>query len=315
VPGVRFEDAASYDLPYLLGAAKDRVMNVPVSSERLMPVVMQALRGLGLDAQIVSRRVLFDLERRPQKSARAATIPIRIPDEIVVCVSPLGLLQDLVELLHESGHALHHVHVRETRFAYANYWASVPADNGVCEAYAYLSESRMRRPEWILSAVFNGDNAKRDIALEIARFNTIVDLYFMRKMAGKILFEAELYGNEDMPDAERKTAYTRNLRDALKVEPEAEDYLISIDRGFYSVAYLHAPILLGQLREVLEKRFGRDWWQSKKAGRFLKRLWGWGVRYDAGQLSAKLGFESLDLAYCVRQMKSDLSWLEEESGA
>jgi len=93
-------DAAS--LPPSPGALPDAL-----PAERFEPALRATARDLGLSLD----GVRLDLKPRPGKSARPFCAAVRVPGEVHLVAAPGPELEDLLDLLHETGHALHFAHL------------------------------------------------------------------------------------------------------------------------------------------------------------------------------------------------------------
>jgi hypothetical protein len=67
-------------------------------------------------------------------------------------------------------------------------------------------------------------------------------------------------------------------------------YLMDVDDGFYTAAYLRAWAFEVSFREYLRTRYGRRWWASSRAGDELIDLWNTAQRYPVEELARLIGF-------------------------
>ena len=220
----------------------------------------------------------LDTEVRELKSPRAFCAPVRVPDEIYLCVLPHGGQDDYGMLLHEAGHTEHFAHVLpDLAFEYRHL-----GDNAVTEAFAFIFDHLLGSREW-LAEILDFDDSD-----DYVRFAAVNDLYFMRRYAAKLSYETALHAQtgplDDMPDL-----YSRKLSAATKVKVPEENYLVDVDEGFYCASYLRAWMLEGALRLRLQDDFGKAWFASTEAGDWLKSLWSQGQHLPAERLLLRHG--------------------------
>ena len=131
-------------------------------------------------------------------------------------------------------------------------------DMAVTEGWAALFEGLLSEPAWI--------ERRLDFARprEFAAESGVIDLFFARRYAAKLLYELEFYRAAD--PTEMRGRYVELLGDALKVEPLGASYLADIDPGFYVTEYLRSWGFEAQLRDFLRTEFGNAWFTRREAG-------------------------------------------------
>ena len=102
-------------------------------------------------------------------------------------------------------------------------------------------------------------------------------------------------------EADARTATSRSLRDATKIEPAPADYLADVDAGFYASGYLRSWAFEAQLRRFLREEFGHAWFARREAGSLLRELWNEGQRLDADEMLREVTGAELD----ARRRSSD----------
>lgn len=279
--GLGLEDLRFADLPYLWRAPE---FDPAFPAGRLLPTLRATLAGLGIDLD-AQANVHLDTEVRELKSPRAFCAPVRVPDEIYLVVLPQGGYDDYGALLHEAGHTEHFAHVSPERpFEYR-----CLGDNAVTEAFAFVFDHLLVNRDWLRQVVgFSDCDA-------FVRFAVINDLYFLRRYAAKVAYEATFHAATGSLDA-MADEYRRRLTEALFVEVPPESYLIDIDPGFYAVNYMRAWMLEGSLRVMLEEGYSKEWFRNPAAAEWLRELWGFGQELSAEQLLLRYGGGRLDFS-------------------
>jgi hypothetical protein len=276
--GIPPADAHIADLRHLIAAPQfDRRF----PRKALMPAIERTAAGLGIDLSSLDN-LTIDTGERPLKAPRAFCCPVRVPTDVRLVTLPHGGREDYVALLHETGHALHFAHVRGS----APFAFRCLGDNAVSEAYAFLFNMLVLSPAWLSEA---GIPADRDYF----RFAWFYQLYFVRRLSGKLGYERELH-RRDTPAEDLVSTYQRRVGEALKVRMAERNYLADVDDGFYCTSYLRAWMLEVQLRRRLTEEFGPRWFADPGAGRFLKSLWAFGQEFGAEDIAQRLGFPGLD---------------------
>jgi hypothetical protein len=272
--GIPLEELTYADIPYLWRAPE---FDQAFSAERLLPTLERTLAGLGIDLRR-QRNVHLDTEARELKSPRAFCSPVRVPDEIYLCVMPQGGQDDYGALLHEAGHTEHFAHVPPgLSFEYRHL-----GDNAVTESYAFLLDHLPLNREWLVQYL---DFAESD---DFVRFSSVAELFYFRRYAAKLAYETELHTQAGSLD-HMAEVYRGHLSEALMVPVPAENYLSDVDGGFYAASYLRAWMLEASWRVMLEERFGREWFVRREAGDWIKELWSYGQELPAETILLKYG--------------------------
>ena len=272
--GLTLAELSYADLPYLWRAEG---FDHAFRADALLPSLRRTLAGLGIDLD-AQTNVHLDTEVRELKSPRAFCAPVRVPDEIYLCVLPQGGQDDFGMLLHEAGHTEHFAHVRpDLAFEYRHL-----GDNAVTEGFAFIFDHLLGSREWL------GQILDYEDSDQYVRFAAVNDLYFMRRYAGKLSYEVQLH-TQNGPLDEMPALYSRKLSAATKVAVPEENYLVDVDEGFYCASYLRAWMLEGALRVMLQDGFGKSWFASEEAGDWLKGLWAQGQQLTAERLLLRYG--------------------------
>ncbi len=266
--GVRPEEADRADIPAFLHL--ERYADV-FPREGVRAIYEDVVRDLGLEADR-QENIEVDDEERPRKHPRAFCAPIRIPREIKLVIAPTGGVPDYHAVLHESGHAQHHVWTSEAlppEFRYAG-------DRALSEMYAFLFESLLREPRWLEETLHFSASEHFVTLMEVQR------LFLLRRYAAKCEYEQLLHATDE-PEAVA-SEYAERLTRATSFRYPPEEFLSDVDDGFYAADYWRAWIAEVWLRDHMKTRFGHRWWRHPRAGRFLIELWETGHRYTAEEI-------------------------------
>ena len=286
--GVGLGEAEKHDVAWVLRAdAFDSLF----PAQRLLDALRCTLKGLGIhpDRQ---PNVKLDADPRPRKSPRAFCAPIHVPGDVRLVILPQGGRDDYHALMHEAGHAQHFAHTRAELPAEFRYLG----DNSVTECFAFLFDYLVSDPAWLEACL---GLTPQQTAAYVA-FAQVDRLYFLRRYAGKLLYELELHRARSLqPMAVR---YREILTWATGIRYGEVDYLADVDDAFYVAEYLRAWALEVMLREALRTRFGRAWFTRPEAGEYLRELWAHGQRHDGDELARLLGYSRVDFEPLVREL-------------
>jgi hypothetical protein len=263
-------------------------------ADRLLLTLRRTLAGLGLRLE-EQPNVKLDVEFRDKKRPRAFCAPVEIPDDVRLVLMPTGGRTDYATLLHEAGHAEHFANVdRSQPFAFK--WLG---DNSLTEAYAFLLEYLTTEPKWL------AEHLQVTTLTDYLRVFLFQKLYMLRRYATKVVWEPQLHRQpEDQDMAER---YAELFTQRLGVQYFPEEYLSDLDDAFYAAQYLRAWTLEGQLRLYLKREFDEEWYRHPRAGRFLVELWREGQKYTAEELVRNMGYDGLDFAPMLAEIKGALA--------
>jgi hypothetical protein len=277
--GIALEDAERWDVARLF-RAPGWDGGFPAAS--MLPALEATLTGLGVDLRSQAN-VELDLESRPKKSPRAFCAPIEVPGRVVLVIQPIGGADDWHALFHEAGHTEHYAHTSP----HLPVEARRLGDVAVTEGWAMLLELLVNEPRWLERRLDFGR------ATDFAAEASVVQLYFVRRYAAKLLYELELHGDAELEAMSSR--YAEYMREATKIEYWPGDYLADVDPGFYASGYLRAWALEAQLRGFLREEYGTDWFARSEAGSLLRELWSEGEGMTADEILSEVAGAELDL--------------------
>jgi hypothetical protein len=259
-----------WDLAYRSGrASRELGAAVPLASLRAINDRFYADLGADPDAL----RVRYDLEVRASKDPVAFTTFGRrprlggagwIPGEPWVFASyRIGGVDNLLELLHETGHAVHIAAIR-TRPAFTDW----PDSDIFTEALADLAALEVYEPAW--QRRYLGRSVPIDAALAAKYSGIAMDVAWA-------LFEVRLHREPELDPNELWTGITREY---FGVEPHAELAWWAVrgqlvDSPGYMMNYAAGAVLAAdlraRLRELRGSRAGADpGWYEATAGRLYR---------------------------------------------
>lgn len=254
-------------------------------AQEALPTYRAAMRGLGIRVER-QQNIQIDDELRPSKNPRAACFRIRPPDDVRLLLAPIGGVYDYTTLFHEVGHAQHfgwssrELCRQHPEFIYA-------PDHATSESYAFLLSHLFLDELW-LGEHRHIDTGNR--AREVVRDIALLVLHQVRRLCAKLNYELVLHESSQVQSEQLAHTYATMQTEATGFRREPTLYLMDVDDGFYSAAYLRALAFEASLREHLLTRWGRRWWASSRAGDELIDLWNTASRYSPEELARLIGF-------------------------
>ena len=278
--GITVDEAERHDISYLFRAKEfDRYF----PKEGVVGNWKATMKGIGIDPD-AQKNIILDTEERPKKYPRAFTMPLEVPDKVILFITPHGGQDDYQSMLHEGGHTQHYANIERAHpFEY-----KYLGDISVSETYAFIFNYLPTDPLWLKRYLNMGDS-EIDRYLNFAFLNK---LFFLRRYASKIIYETELHAKRDIDGMD--TRYKEIMERGLKIRHKANRYLLDVDDGFYVAQYLRAWIFETQLRKHVIEKTQREWFNSKDAGKILKELWSYGQKYSVEELAKMIGYGGLD---------------------
>lgn len=235
LPDTLFEP---WDFYYYNGEAS-RLLSPRVPKDSLLVINRRFYRALGADPAALEVR--YDIEPRPGKYPIAfSDIARRDPMRAWVSASyRIGGIDNLSELLHETGHAIH-VSAINTRPAYADW----PDSDTFTEAIADLAALEMYEPSW--QQRFLGVSAPLAASLRAKYAGIVLDIAWS-------LFEIRVHRT---PERSPNEIWTEITRDYLRIRPHPEWSWWAmrgqlVESPGYMLNYAFGAILIADLRARL----------------------------------------------------------------
>jgi hypothetical protein len=224
-----------WDFYYFNGEAS-RLLSPRVPKESFLTINRRYYRSLGADPDDLEVR--YDIEPRPGKYPIAFTdIARRNPMRAWVSASyRIGGIDNLSELLHETGHAIH-ISAINTRPAYADW----PDSDTFTEAVADLAALEMYEPAW--QRRYLGVSAPLRASLRAKYSGIVMDIAWS-------LFEIRVHR---FPERSPNQIWAEITRDYLKIRPHPEWSWWAmrgqlVQSPGYMLNYAFGAILIADLR-------------------------------------------------------------------
>jgi hypothetical protein len=287
---IRIEDAERSDALYFLNLSE---YDEKFPASQLLRIYQETMQGLGINTD-KQKNIQVDSEPRPRKNARAFCAPITIPDEVKLVIRPVGGQSDYQAMLHEAGHAQHYGWTSSTLQAEFKY----TGDYALSETYAFLFNHLPTESVW-LAGTLKFTNSK-----DFMRSAILTRLQLVRRYAAKLIYEHKLHSSDNI--AQGASWYAELQTSATKFQTGESEFLTDLDDGFYSANYLRAWAFEVALRDYLKTKFDKNWWTSRRAGNFLREIWGTGDRYDADEMAAQIGIGPINFDLLIDEFNREL---------
>lgn len=260
-----------WDWHYLGGAASRR-LSARIPPARLTGLNAEVFRALGADPE--SLRVRYDLTPREGKTpvafttfgarARRANGAWAPAEPWVFATYRTGGLDNLNELLHETGHAVHIAAIR-TRPAFTDWPDSDPFTEGLADVVALDVYEPAWQQRWL------GDSATTADALRGRYAGIVLDVAWA-------LFEIRM---QRAPEADPNPVWSAITHEYLRIRPHPELSWWAmrgqlIDLPGYMLNYAAGAVLIAAIRDRIRERHGpfaagdRSWygWVAPRLYRF-----------------------------------------------
>ncbi|HYI67464.1 MAG TPA: hypothetical protein VEW95_11110 [Candidatus Limnocylindrales bacterium] len=172
-----------------------------------------------------------------------------------------------------------------------------PTDGPPAAAVAELYGSLVGDPVWLRRALRMAPN---DLS-SFADFVAFVRLRRLRRLLSLVQYEMRLYRTDD--ESMQRAYYSGIVGHMIGVNVPEAAYLHDGGAPFSSVADLRRTLLAGAMAELLESRFGTEWWANDEARALTATLAGASTADDA---LAQTGYDALDWRPVLRQIRTRL---------
>jgi hypothetical protein len=268
-------EAEAHDIEWL---ARMDWLELPCQESSILDTVRTDLSEIGLELE-QGGRVDLTIEAFPGPGMKAFCSPIRVPDQVVLFVTPTVTPGSCRKLLWEIGEA---VHWSRTDPSLPFEYRSI-GDRSVAEAHGALFADLALNPAWVRRAKRVAESQHA----EYLRLASWLDLYDLRSVAARLQFDLEAC-ESDRPGS-LGARWAELMYEATLVRHDPRDFLTRLGQRFGSARGLRARLLSATLARVLEERFDADWYRNPRSGKFLREWLAGGLSRGAAELSELLG--------------------------
>lgn len=272
--GLSAVDAESHDAAWLNRQSwNDGIGDEAGVLERLG----EDLRKIGLPLE-AEGRIDLAVEAFPSPGMRPGCQAVRVPEEVLVLVTPTNSVPGLRTLMREIGRGLHWAYTS----GHLPFEFRALGDTSVLDAHATLFGSLGRSPRWVQRAF----GLEGEELAEYVSFSAFLETYALRRMAARLIFDVEL-SESDRPGA-MGPRWAELMNEATGFRHDPRVFLSRLGQRFGVARRLRGRMLAAQLSRHLETRFDADWFRNPESGAFLRDWFAQGLTHDAEALSNRL---------------------------
>lgn len=277
--GIGLDEAEEHDVARL---GRMDWLPFPCEEAAVLDAMRADLAVGGIDLE-EGGRIDLQVEPFPGPGMRPACAPVRVPDRVVLFVTPTSTPRACRQLLREIGQALH----------WSRTDSSLPfeyraiGDVSVVEAQGQLFSGLALDPAWVASS----RGLEGETLGAYVRLAALLDLFETRRVAGRLLFDLELC-ESDRPGT-LGVRWAELMSEATGIGHDPRRYLERLGQRFGAARELRGRMLAALLERELRERFAESWFRSPGAGDFLREWWSGGLSRDAGELAELLGAPGL----------------------
>jgi hypothetical protein len=238
-----------------------------------MPV--RQLKRLGFD----TKKIHVDVEDRPRKTPSAVALFVQIPNDARVLVKPISPYTDMEASYHEFGHAMHCISIDPN----LPLWDRESLSHGVAEIFSTLLESLVEDRRYLRTKFGLSEEQIREVT-ERRRF---MELFFVAFYAANSLMKIS-FQEKMLTMDEASELYAKLYKEYVGFDIPGEYWQlhhVMPDYDLYSPSYLIAAVRKSELIKKLRNRLGETWWDSTKAGDYLKQIMSPGANIDLDEFS------------------------------
>jgi hypothetical protein len=272
---LKLQDARRHDLDFLFNSFE---LNANFPKTDLQAIARRCLDEMGIE---IPENIKIDSEKRKGKNFSPATFPIEVPTRIILCIYPVGGINDYESFFHELGSSLYYAH-RETQDEFEFRRLSEDSSR---EIFALLFQHLLLQPRWLRKYL------KLDTGSDFIQFLYLKRLMIMRHLSGKLIYELSFYKDEDLKG--KPESYRHTLKEALLCEYNEADYINDLSLFFDTASCLKASAIEADLSFYLRGKYDEEWWRAKATGDFILKLWKEGGRITSDEILKRVGAEEL----------------------
>lgn len=237
--------------------------------------IKQTMKELGLKPD----KIKVDKQDRPKKYASPFCYPIQVPQDVRVSFKPENLLNDANSIYHEFGHAIHFSSISNK----LPYWKKYLISNGLAETFSIFFECLLAEYDYLTKEL----RLQEEYAKELLRRIHFIDLFEIAFYTGNSLFRIA-YWKENLKFKECDKRYAKEIKKSMGIKiPGAYWQLHHIlpESMMYVPSYMLAKIQQYKITQNLRKKYGKNWWKNKKAGKEILKLLSTGTDSEAADFS------------------------------
>ncbi|WP_193065131.1 hypothetical protein [Oceanobacillus oncorhynchi] len=231
-----------------------------------------------------------------QKFSNSFCVPMQIPGRIILVTSDTDGFNSQRHLYHEFGHGFHFMNTDPNlKYAFRRM-----GDHAVALAYSALIEGLLFNKSWL---------KERNYSYNIALRAYYHRIYLIRKYWGKIKAENETHINNQYEETSKSNFnkwYSRSLNEKF----DSTWWTYSLDDELNAASQIRAWLLSAQIKEYLVDNFGENWFKNKSSSSFLKKLYSYGYKYNADEISEMLGYKNLNSDALIKELQEIQNLIE-----
>src|SRR6266571_2194681 len=251
-----------------------------LESERITLADLKILvQKLGAAVKKPFREALEDYAIKIKKAPSAVAFFVQIPNDARVLVKPISPYTDMEASYHEFGHAMHCISVD----ANLPLWDRESLSHGVAEIFSTFLESLVEDPRYLWKKFGLSEEQIREVT-ERRRF---MELFFVAFYAANSLMKISFQEKKLTMD-QASELYAKMYKEYVGLEIPGEYWQlhhVMPDYDLYSPSYLIAAVRKSELIKRLQSRLGEEWWDSPKAGDYLRKIMRPGANIDLDEFS------------------------------
>lgn len=225
--------------------------------------VKRTMREMGLNPN----KIQVDSKDRPKKYASPFCMAIQIPKDVWVSFKAENPVEDAKSIYHEFGHAIHFNMIDPKK----PYWKKNLISNGLAETFSIFFDHFMMDKEYLTKKL----KLDPDYADELIRRHKFANIFSIAFYTGNSLFRIK-YWKDQLAFKDCDKVYAQELKKSMGMDIPGQYWKlhhILPESLMYVPSYMLASIQQENLmREPLERKYGKRWWQSKKSGKLVKEL-------------------------------------------
>lgn len=234
------------------------------------------MKDLGIDTNKIS----YDTDDRKNKYPSPICFFVSIPSDIRILYRKESPYFDFQGCYHESGHAMHATSIRPD-LAYEKKY-HIPM--GITEIFSIFMDRLFRNKLYLRKKV----NISNIQSLEkIIELNNFMELFFIISYSVNSLTKINFWRKKLSIENTNKN-YSELMKEYLDIETPGQYWMlhhIMPEAIMYVPSYLLAAVRAAELERKIEEKFGRNWWEQKEAGKYLKSIMKEGADIDLKEFS------------------------------